>query len=76
MQMVTPQCCGVLTEHLLSLEGLQMAMKCPVCDEPVQGSGIRVKVLGKEVAVCCDSCARIIKANPERYARYISVKTR
>jgi hypothetical protein len=50
-----------------------MSSKCPVCDEPIHAP-VKAKVAGKEVAVCCESCARIIKASPDKYARYIKGK--
>lgn len=31
--------------------------KCPVCDWDMKDGGIRVKVAGKEITVCCDDCA-------------------
>ena len=31
--------------------------KCPVCDWEVKGKGIKVRVGGKEITVCCDECA-------------------
>lgn len=31
--------------------------KCPVCDWEIKDAGIRVKVGGKEITVCCDECA-------------------
>ena len=32
--------------------------KCPVCDWEITDGGIKVKVGGKEITVCCDDCAR------------------
>jgi ribosome-binding protein aMBF1 (putative translation factor) len=32
--------------------------KCPVCDWDIQDAGIKVKVGGKEITVCCDDCAK------------------
>lgn len=43
--------------------------KCPVCDWEIKDEGIKVKVGNKEVVVCCDDCAKKVKANPEQYAR-------
>ena len=38
--------------------------KCPVCDWDIKDAGIKVKVGGKELVVCCDDCAR--KPRPNR----------
>ena len=38
--------------------------KCPVCDWDIKDDGIKVKVGGKEIVVCCDDCAR--KRRPSR----------
>ncbi len=32
--------------------------KCPVCDWEIKDHGIRVKVAGREITVCCDECAK------------------
>ena len=43
--------------------------KCPVCDWEIKdGGGIKVKVAGKEITVCCDDCARKAKEDPAKYA--------
>ena len=42
--------------------------KCPVCDWQIKDGGIKVKVAGKEITVCCDDCAKTVKASPEKYA--------
>jgi ribosome-binding protein aMBF1 (putative translation factor) len=43
------------------------ASKCPVCGWDVNDGGIKVKVAGKEIVVCCDECAAKVKANPSAY---------
>ncbi|MBL8821740.1 MAG: hypothetical protein JNJ77_04060 [Planctomycetia bacterium] len=35
--------------------------KCPVCDWEIKDGGIKVKVGGKEIVVCCDECAEKAK---------------
>ena len=42
--------------------------KCPVCDWEIKDDGIKVKVGGKELIVCCDDCAKKAKENPAKYA--------
>lgn len=42
--------------------------KCPVCDWDLKDGGIKVKVKGKEIMVCCDDCAAKVKAEPAKYA--------
>ncbi len=42
--------------------------KCPVCDWDINEGGIKVKVGGKEITVCCDDCAKSAEENPSRYA--------
>lgn len=42
--------------------------KCPVCDWEIKDGGIKVKVAGKEITVCCDDCAKQAAAEPEKYA--------
>jgi ribosome-binding protein aMBF1 (putative translation factor) len=42
--------------------------KCPVCDWEIKDGGIKVKVAGKEITVCCDDCARQAQADPKKYA--------
>jgi len=32
--------------------------KCPVCDWEIKDAGIKVKVGGKVLTVCCDDCAK------------------
>ena len=43
--------------------------KCPVCDWEIKDGGIKVKVGGKEVAVCCDDCAKKVQEEPAKYAK-------
>jgi ribosome-binding protein aMBF1 (putative translation factor) len=42
--------------------------KCPVCDWDIKDDGIKVKVGGQEIVVCCDDCAKKAKAEPAKYA--------
>ena len=42
--------------------------KCPVCDWEIKEGGIKVKVGGSEITVCCDDCAKKAKASPAKYA--------
>ena len=42
--------------------------KCPVCDWEIKDGGIKVKVGGKEITVCCDDCARQAQSDPKKYA--------
>jgi ribosome-binding protein aMBF1 (putative translation factor) len=47
---------------------IQMATKkCPVCDWEIKDGGIKVKVAGKEITVCCDDCAKKAKEEPAKY---------
>jgi ribosome-binding protein aMBF1 (putative translation factor) len=32
--------------------------KCAICDWDIKDAGIKVKVGGKEITVCCDDCAK------------------
>jgi ribosome-binding protein aMBF1 (putative translation factor) len=41
--------------------------KCPVCDWDIKERGIKVKVGGKEITVCCDDCAQKAKESPAKY---------
>lgn len=41
--------------------------KCPVCDWDIKDDGIKVKVGGKEIVVCCDDCAKKAKDAPSKY---------
>jgi hypothetical protein len=43
--------------------------KCPVCDWEIKDGGIKVKFGSKEVVVCCDNCAKKMKASPQQYAQ-------
>ena len=42
--------------------------KCPVCDWDIKDGGLKVKVAGKEIVVCCDDCAKKAMEDPARYA--------
>jgi ribosome-binding protein aMBF1 (putative translation factor) len=42
--------------------------KCPVCDWEIKDGGIKVKVAGKEITVCCDDCAKKAKEEPKKFA--------
>lgn len=42
--------------------------KCPVCDWEIKDGGIKVKVGGKEITVCCDDCAKQARTDPKKYA--------
>ena len=44
------------------------AEKCPVCDWDMQDGGIKVKVAGKTLTVCCDECAKKAREDPAKYA--------
>lgn len=44
------------------------AKKCPVCGWEIKDDGIRVKVGGTGIIVCCDDCAKKTKENPAKYA--------
>jgi ribosome-binding protein aMBF1 (putative translation factor) len=48
--------------------GVMQAKKCPVCDWEIKDGGIKVKVAGKEITVCCDECAKKAKKSPKKYA--------
>lgn len=41
---------------------------CPVCDWEIKDGGIKVKVGDREIAVCCEDCARKAKETPEKFA--------
>jgi ribosome-binding protein aMBF1 (putative translation factor) len=47
---------------------IMKATKCPVCDWEIKDGGIKVKVAGKQITVCCDDCAKQVKADPKKYA--------
>jgi ribosome-binding protein aMBF1 (putative translation factor) len=47
---------------------LMKTKKCPVCDWEIKDGGIKVKVAGKEIVVCCDDCAKKAKESPAKYA--------
>jgi ribosome-binding protein aMBF1 (putative translation factor) len=44
------------------------ANKCPVCDWEIKDGGIKVKIDGKEITVCCDDCAKEAEADPAKFA--------
>ena len=44
------------------------AQKCPVCDWEVKDGVVKVTVGGKEIAVCCDDCAKEAIAKHEAAA--------
>jgi ribosome-binding protein aMBF1 (putative translation factor) len=41
--------------------------KCPVCDWEIKEGGIKVKVAGKEITVCCDDCAKKARESPTKF---------
>ncbi len=41
--------------------------KCPVCDWEITDGGQEVKVADAAIAVCCDDCAKKLRANPAQY---------
>lgn len=43
--------------------------KCPVCDWEIKEGGIKVKVGGKEITVCCDDCVKQAQTEPSKYAQ-------
>jgi ribosome-binding protein aMBF1 (putative translation factor) len=52
-----------------SIKGdIMKSAKCPVCDWEIKDGGIKVKVGGKEITVCCDDCAKQAQAEPKKYA--------
>ena len=56
-------------KHQLKLKGriMKNAKKCPVCDWDINDAGIKVKVGGKEITVCCDDCAKKVEETPAKY---------
>jgi ribosome-binding protein aMBF1 (putative translation factor) len=52
------------------------AKQCPVCGEEIKDGGIKTKVAGRELTVCCESCALIAKDDPEKYAVRVKAKAR
>jgi len=42
--------------------------KCPVCDWEIKDGGIKVRIGGKTVTVCCDECAEKAKAGATKKA--------
>jgi ribosome-binding protein aMBF1 (putative translation factor) len=45
--------------------------KCPVCDWEIKEGGIKVKVGGKEITVCCDDCVKAAQADPSKFAQAV-----
>ncbi|MFG0248148.1 MAG: YHS domain-containing protein [Phycisphaeraceae bacterium JB051] len=40
---------------------------CPVGKHPISGKGVAVEYKGKTYGFCCDDCAPVFKADPEKY---------
>jgi YHS domain-containing protein len=40
---------------------------CPVGKHPISGKGVAVDYKGKSYGFCCDDCAPLFKADPEKY---------
>ena len=45
------------------------ALKCPVCDWEIKDGGIKIRIGGKEITVCCDDCAAKAKAAAQQPTR-------
>jgi hypothetical protein len=58
---------GETLDHSIVEEFLMKSKKCPVCDWDIKDDGIKLKVGGKEIVVCCDDCANKAKAEPAKY---------
>ena len=43
--------------------------KCPVCGQELKDAGVSVNVGGKQVTVCCSSCAEKAQENPAKFAK-------
>jgi len=41
--------------------------KCPVCRWEIKENEKQVKVDGRVILVCCEDCAKKVKANPAKY---------
>jgi ribosome-binding protein aMBF1 (putative translation factor) len=41
--------------------------KCPVCGWDMKEGGLKVKVAGKTLTVCCDECAAKVREAPGDY---------
>ncbi len=41
--------------------------KCPVCGWALDAKAQKVRVEGREVAVCCEDCATQLKAAPKKF---------
>ena len=37
--------------------------RCPVCGAEIKGRGVKARMGGKEVTVCCEDCANKAKMN-------------
>lgn len=44
------------------------AVKCPVCQWEIKDEKA-VTVNGKVILVCCDDCAKKVKADPKKYVK-------
>jgi ribosome-binding protein aMBF1 (putative translation factor) len=60
-------CRGATFNHSNLEERLMKTKKCPVCDWDIKDEGIKVKVGGKEIVVCCDDCAKKAKEGPSKH---------
>jgi ribosome-binding protein aMBF1 (putative translation factor) len=58
---------GAPFNHSNLEERLMITKKCPVCDWDIKDEGIKVKVGGKEIVVCCDDCAKKAKEAPSKH---------
>jgi len=47
---------------------METAKKCPVCDWEIKDDAVKVRVGSKEIAVCCEDCAKKVEENPAKYA--------
>lgn len=45
---------------------------CPVSTEPIENSKFTYEYKGKTYAVCCNSCLKKIKKDPEKYISRLS----
>ena len=41
--------------------------QCPVCDWEIKDGGVKVEADGKTIVVCCDDCAKEVRANPAKF---------
>lgn len=42
--------------------------RCPVCDWELTNATVKVRIDGRDVAVCCEECAAKLQAQPARKA--------